>query len=148
VNAVVPEYLQSGRYAPRPSVRTVANAMDVGAPSNFERIRALYDGSLARVRHDIHGIAFDDARVTSAIADVHDRYGYVLDPHSAIAWLGLEGRPGIFLATAHPAKFREVVEPVIGRPVELPRALRDALGRTRHITRIPPRYQDLRDKIL
>jgi threonine synthase len=153
VNDVVPEYLASGTYTPRASVRTIANAMDVGAPSNFERIQALYDGSLDRVRADVQGIAFDDAQVTAAIADVHSRHGYVLDPHSAIAWLGLDGRdppsairhPQVFVATAHPAKFRETVEPAIGRHVDLPAALRDALTRPRLVTRIAPRLNELAD---
>jgi threonine synthase len=145
VNDVVPEYLASGTYAPRPSVRTIANAMDVGAPSNFERIQALYDGSVDRVRSDVRGVAFDDRRVTAAIADVHARHGYVLDPHSAIAWLGLQEEPGIFVATAHPAKFRETVEPAIGGRVDLPAALQAALTRPRMITRIAPRLSELAD---
>ena len=148
VNDVVPEYLASGVYAPRASVRTVANAMDVGAPSNFERIQALYAGRVDRVRADIRGVAFDDARVTAAIADVHARHGYLLDPHSAIAWLGLRSadrgvRSAVFVATAHPAKFRETVEPAIGHAVELPPALREALTRPRLITRIAPRLTEL-----
>jgi threonine synthase len=148
VNDVVPEYLASGRYAPRQSVRTVANAMDVGAPSNFERIRALYADDVEKVRNDVRGAAFDDQRVKGAIGEVYERHGHVLDPHSAIAWLGLGGQPGIFLSTAHPAKFREVVEPVIRRRIDLPPALRAALDRDRHVLSIPARYEDLRDKIL
>jgi threonine synthase len=143
VNDVVPQYLVSGVYTPRASVRTVANAMDVGAPSNFERILALYDGNVERVRADVEGAAFDDQQVTSAIAEVHARHDYVLDPHSAIAWLGLGDRRGIVVATAHPAKFRETVEPAIGAPVPLPPALREALTRPRLITRIGPRLADL-----
>jgi threonine synthase len=148
VNDVVPEYLASGHYAPRPSVRTVANAMDVGAPSNFERMRALYNDDVEQLRRDVRGIAFDDEAVRRAIREVYQRHGYVLDPHSAIAWLGLGGAPGIFVATAHPAKFREVVEPAVGHQIELPSALRDALERTRHVTRVAARYEDLRDRIL
>ena len=152
VNDVVPAYLASGVYAPRPSVRTIANAMDVGAPSNFERIRWLYDGSLDRVRADVRGIAFDDASVTAAISQVHARYGYVLDPHSAIAWLGFAAvrnpqsavrEPEVFVATAHPAKFRETVEPAIGHAVDLPPALRDALNRPRLVARMAARVNEL-----
>jgi threonine synthase len=153
VNDVVPEYLSSGRYSPRPSIRTVANAMDVGAPSNFERMQVLYGHDVERVRDDIRGVAFDDRQVTAAIHDVDERYGYVLDPHSAIAWLGLVGQglvvglpfraASVFVATAHPAKFRETVEPAIGRPVPLPPALADALSRPRHITRIAPQLSEL-----
>jgi threonine synthase len=101
-----------------------------------------------RLRRDVRGVAFTDVEVRRAIADVYTRHGYVLDPHSAIAWLGLGGEPGVFLATAHPAKFREVVEPVIGRPVDLPAALEEALQRARQVTRVAARYEDLRDRIL
>ena len=151
VNDVVPEFLRTGVYEPRPSVRTVANAMDVGAPSNFERMRAMYGGDLERMRHDIAGAAFDDARVVAEIGDVYKRHGYLLDPHGAIAWLGLQQQlerdpeaTGVFLATAHPAKFREVVEPAIGRQVPLPSALNDALARPRTSVPIAASYDALR----
>ena len=91
VNDVVPEYLRSGIYQPRPSVRTVANAMDVGAPSNFERMQALYDDDIDRMRRDVAGAAFDDARVVAEIGRVYREHGYLLDPHGAIAWLGAAG---------------------------------------------------------
>ena len=112
VNDAVPEYLKTGLYQPRPSIATVANAMDVGAPSNFERVQALYDSDLAALRHDVVGYAYDDTRVIDEIRRVYQAHGYVLDPHSAIAWLALQDRladepdaRGVFLATAHPAKF-------------------------------------------
>ena len=155
VNDVVPEYLRSGIYAPRPSVRTVANAMDVGAPSNFERMRALYDDDIDRMRQDVKGAAFEDARVVEEIGRVYRERGYLLDPHGAIAWLGLqqalEANPhatGVFLATAHPAKFREVVEPAIGQRVELPATLAAALARPRHSVPLPASYPALVDLVL
>jgi threonine synthase len=152
VNDVVPQYLRSGRYTPRGSVRTVANAMDVGAPSNFERIRVLYGDSLERLRTDLVGAAFDDAAVTRAIADVYGDHGYLLDPHSAIAWLGLQealafhrDATGVLLATAHPAKFRETVEPAIGARVDLPPPLAAALQQPRLVTRLNADYAMLRE---
>jgi len=110
-NDVVPQYLASGEYKPRASVKTVANAMDVGAPSNFERMRAMYGDNFEALRCDIVGASFDDATVGAEIGTVYRRYGYHLDPHAASAWLGLQGTlstgdpraPGVFLATAHPA---------------------------------------------
>lgn len=150
VNDVVPEYLRSGVYTPRPSVRTVANAMDVGAPSNFERMRAMYDDDIDRMREDVTGAAFDDSRVVAEIGRVYRDFGYLLDPHGAIAWLGLQEilateprATGVFLATAHPAKFREVVEPAIGQKVPLPVTLADALARPRHSERLPASYPAL-----
>jgi len=155
VNDVVPEYLRSGIYTPRPSVRTVANAMDVGAPSNFERIRALYDDDIDRMREDLVGAAFDDANVVAEIGRVYREHGYLLDPHGAIAWLGLHEHlsthpraAGVFLATAHPAKFREVVEPAIGEKVALPSTLADALARPRHSVRLAVNYPALVDLVL
>jgi threonine synthase len=150
VNDVVPVYLKSGHYEPRPSIETVANAMDVGAPSNFERVLALYNSDLAALRKDVEGYAYGDARVIAEIANVHRRHGYVLDPHSAIAWLALQdaltqdpSAHGVFLATAHPAKFREIVEPAIGQPVPLPPELADALSRPRRSISMPADYAAL-----
>jgi threonine synthase len=154
VNDVVPVYLRSGIYEPRPSVRTVANAMDVGDPSNFERVRALYDDDIDRMRQDVTGTSFSDARVIEAIGQVHRDLGYLLDPHGAIAWLGLQEAlerdaraVGVFLATAHPAKFREVVEPAIGRSLPLPPALAEALARPRRSIRLAAAYPALVDLV-
>ena len=138
-NDVVPAYLATGVFAPRPSVRTLANAMDVGSPSNFERMSWLYDGDLDAMRADISGSRHTDDDVRATIKEVFERRGYLLDPHSAIAYRGLvgqAGRAGILLATAHPAKFAEIVEPIIGRPVEKPEPLARALARPRHVIRI------------
>jgi threonine synthase len=150
VNDSVPVYLKSGHYEPRPSIRTVANAMDVGAPSNFERVQALYDSDLAALRRDVDAYAYGDARVLAEVANVHRRHGYLLDPHSAIAWLALQDAltqdpeaHGVFLATAHPAKFREIVEPAIGQPVPLPPELADALARPRKSISMPADYEAL-----
>ena len=152
VNDAVPEYLESGIYEPRPSIATVANAMDVGAPSNFERVQSLYNSDLTALRQDIVGFAYEDSQVIAEIGHVYREHGYVLDPHSAIAWLALQDRlvdqpdaRGVFLATAHPAKFREVVEPAIGRSIELPRALADAISRPRHSISMPADYNALED---
>ena len=145
VNDVVPEYLATGRFVPRSSVQTLANAMDVGNPSNFQRMSWLYRGDLDAMRRDVAGACATDDDVRATIRDVYETRGYLLDPHSAIAYRGLvgtegregrEGRVGIFLATAHPAKFGEIVEPIIGRAVETPEPLARALALPRHIIRI------------
>jgi len=155
-NDVVPQYLASGEYRPRASVKTVANAMDVGAPSNFERMRAMYGDNFEALRCDIVGAAFDDATVVAEIGTVYRRYGYLLDPHAAIAWLGLQRTlsagdrraPGVFLATAHPAKFQEVVEPAIGEVIPLPPVLAEAITRPRHSERLPVDYVALKSLLL
>jgi threonine synthase len=142
VNDIVPGYLSTGRFEPRASVSTMANAMDVGNPSNFERMSWLYHGDLDGMRHDISGSRHTDDDVRNTIRRVYETRGYLLDPHSAIGHKGLTGQVGqggqvgVFLATAHPAKFAEVVEPIIGRPIEKPRPLADALALPKHILRL------------
>src|SRR5204863_7906338 len=90
VNDVVPEYLATGRFEPRPSVHTVANAMDVGNPSNFDRLLWLYGGDLNAIRSDVMGSRHDDDEVRATIQKVYGERGYLLDPHSAIAYMGLK----------------------------------------------------------
>ena len=142
VNDAVPRYLASGRFEPRPSVPTLANAMDVGNPSNFERLQWLFRGDRDAMRGTIASSVHTDQDVTRAIGELHSRYGYVADPHTAIAYLGTQApKPSspqalAFLATAHPAKFREVVEPALGRTVQLPAALAATLERPRLVERI------------
>ena len=125
--------------------------MDVGAPSNFERMMALYGNNIDALRKDLWGAAFSDAQVVAAIGDVYRRTKYVLDPHSAIGWLALEQAlaesgsemRGVFLATAHPAKFRETVEPAIGKTVPLPNALAEAVARPRQRNILAASYEAL-----
>jgi threonine synthase len=151
VNDAVPRYLASGLYDPKDSVRTVANAMDVGAPSNFERMQWLYGGDLEALRRDVTGFAYEDARVVAEIGRAYREHRYLLDPHGAIGWLAINDSlrdhadaVGVFLATAHPAKFREVVEPAIGAPVPLPPVLAAAITRPRFSKPLSSDYADLR----
>jgi threonine synthase len=156
VNDVVPEYLATGLFEARPSIPTIANAMDVGNPSNFERMLWLYGRSVEAMRQDIAGSRHTDGEVKATIRRVWEERGYLLDPHGAIGYLGItqyqdragrdegSGRAGIFLATAHPAKFGEIVEPIIGEPIEKPRAL--VHGFVRDLYRIEIRR--LRERLL
>ena len=152
VNDVVPEYLRTGMVRPRPSTPTISNAMDVGDPSNLARILALYGGDVDRLRADVIGSVHDDDETRDCIAQVYRRTSYVLDPHSAVGYLGVEaGRrafgegPCVVLCTAHPVKFREAVEPVIGRSVPVPERLAACLQAERHVTPIPPETSAVRD---
>jgi threonine synthase len=145
VNDVVPEYLHTGRLRPRTSVQTVSSAMDVGFPSNVERMLALYDGDVERMRRDVAGRAFTDETTIDCIARTERRWGYVLDPHSAIGLLGLEpelasdtATTGIALATAHPAKFPDVVERAIGRRVDTPARLARVVRSRGEARPLPP----------
>ena len=154
VNDTFPRYLATGRYEPAPSVATLANAMDVGRPSNVERLRWLFDDDRDRMRERIVASVQTDEDVRRGIRLMWDRYGYVSDPHTAIGFLGLRAversanRRLVCLATAHPAKFRETVEPVLGREVPLPPPLADALTRPRLVERIAPTLDGLRPLVV
>ena len=150
VNDVVPRYLETGAFTPRPSRTTLSNAMDVGNPSNFARMLALYDADAGRMRGDVEAHAFTDDQTRAAISRVFADRGDVLDPHSAVAYLGLtqamsDQRPatGVFLATAHPAKFADIVEPVIGRKVDLPPRLAQCLTREPQLERVGSTLGDI-----
>ena len=144
INDTGPRYLATGRIEPRPSVSTLANAMDVGNPSNLERLQWLFGGDLAQMRALISSNPHTDDEVRKAIAELDQKYGYVADPHTAIAYLGARGRSiALFLSTAHPAKFRDVVEPIIGKPVVVPDALAETLARKKVVQRISPVLADL-----
>ncbi len=127
-NRVFYDYLRTGTYSPRASVQTVANAMDVGDPSNFARIRDLYKGSHAAIASEISGATCSDAQIAETVKACYERNGYLLDPHGACGFRALseglrEGECGVFLETAHPAKFRDTVERIIGRTVDVPEKL-------------------------
>lgn len=127
-NDIFYEYLQTGKYNPRPSIQTIANAMDVGDPSNFVRVLDLYGKSLANIKKDISGEWYDDDTIRKVVKDTYEKIGYLLDPHGACGYAALEDglqedETGVFLETAHPAKFLETVESIIGKPVTIPEKL-------------------------
>jgi threonine synthase len=132
-NDVLPEYLESGAFRPRASTRTLSNAMDVGDPSNFARLAAMYESSAARMREAIAGIRVSEQETRAAIRDAWRRSGTVLDPHAAVAYSAAvsfrratgTGAPITVLATAHPAKFADVIREETGIEPELPAAERD-----------------------
>jgi len=151
-NDTVPEYLLTGNLRPQPSIQTISTAMDVGDPSNLSRILHLYRDDLDALRGDVVGRSISDEETRSCIREVYNQTGRILDPHSAVGYRALEGaleaRPeelGVVLATAHPAKFAEVVEPVLGQEVPVPVELAECLKRERRVTTIQPHLGALRD---
>src|SRR5204862_4975390 len=140
-------------FHPRASVPTIANAMDVGHPSNFERMLWLYGQSVEAMRADVEGVRYADDQVRETIKRTFERCGYLLDPHSAIGYLGITGRRepeqrvGIFLATAHPAKFAEIVEPIVGRSIPKPKPLAEALARPRPILHIGATLDAVKERL-
>ncbi len=127
-NDIFYNYLQTGEYHPQPSKQTIANAMDVGDPSNFARIIDLYKGDHKKISSFISGATFSDEEIRHAMKECHDATGYTLDPHGACGYEALKeglkaGETGVFCETAHPAKFKDTVEPVIGAEVQIPERL-------------------------
>lgn len=151
-NRVLPEYFAGDDYAARPSVATLANAMDVGAPSNFERLRWLYRGDDAALRAAFNAFSVDDDGIRRTVCERNARYGEVFCPHTATAVRVLEqlradGADGDWAvaATAHPAKFEGMVEPLIGEAITVPPALAALLSRPAHADPVAAEYGVLRD---
>lgn len=138
-NDVIPEYLATGEYRPRPSVQTVANAMDVGDPSNFERMQSLCGHSFEAMKEEIKGFSFDDDAIMTGIRELKDRYGYISDPHSAAGYLGIKeaDADGFWLSTAHAAKFGGVIAKATGSDPVLPDSLRKMMDKSRHFISMP-----------
>lgn len=146
-NDVVPAYLNTGNYTPRPSVRTLSNAMDVGNPSNFARMLDLYGSTWNIMRSTISGYSFSDAETRAAIIEVDRQHGYLLDPHGAIGYLALKkyqsdhpDTTGLVLETAHPAKFLEDVEEILHRPVAVPERLAALANSQKESVQMPSDY--------
>jgi threonine synthase len=145
-NRTIPDYLATGQWQPRPSVATLASAMDVGNPSNMERLQNLLP-DFGDLRASIESYPVDDAAIRAQIAKDYERFGEVWCPHTATAFWVYDhlpparkaGRPWIVSATAHPAKFETIVEPVIGRAVPVPPALAELLDRPTASTPLAPR---------
>ncbi len=153
-NNVFQEYLETGIFRPRASVPTLSNAMDVGNPSNLIRIQELYGHSFEAARKDIRPYHFSDEETRRTIADVYKRTKYILDPHGAVACLGLSAYmkekevTGIFLETAHPAKFYQTVEQEVPVKVEIPHRLAESLERPKQTVDIGPQPEDLKSFLL
>ncbi len=141
-NNIVPEYLQSGEYMPRPSVETISNAMDVGAPSNFVRLLELFDHDFEKVRDSVTGYSMSDDETRKTMADCFSQTDYILDPHGAVAYQALledndKGLyTGIFLETAHPSKFTDVVEDVLNIDLILPERLKECMNKEKKSIKI------------
>jgi len=153
VNDVVPQYLKTGKFEPRPSVQTISNAMDVGNPSNFERLSYLYENDVTKMSDEICAASFTDHKTEQCIRHTFQETNYVLDPHGAVALLGLkkfrsDKSAGIFLETAHPAKFTETVEPAIAAKIDIPDKLKSCLSSPEHVVKLKASYEEFRSFLL
>ena len=155
INKTVPEYLESGIYSPEKTKPTISNAMDVSDPSNFVRIQKIFNNDIQEIKKMIKAYSFNDNQTREAIKDVYNRNNYLMDPHSAIGYLGINSylsnhsanSSGIFLSTAHPIKFKEQVEKSIGKEIPMPSRLKGIMGKSKRSIEINS-YNDLKDQLL
>lgn len=161
-NDVVPRYLKTGDYSPAMMQHTISNAMDVAKPSNFTRVQFLYENSVEALREDLSGFSYTDEQTKLAIREVFDKYKYIVCPHSAIGYLGLQdgikvlkskhdskkNYHGIFLCTAHPAKFPESVEPIIQQKIKVPDSLAESQNRIGNVHMLNNSFEELKNKLI
>ncbi len=156
-NDIVPRYLENGIFSPQQSITTISNAMDVGNPSNFDRIENLYDKQLNKIKNDIVGYGFSDDATKQAMKKVYEQTQYVLDPHGAVAYLGVEKflqqNPSsnahfIALETAHPAKFGDIVKDVLGIEPNIPEQLKSCLAKQKVSTLMKADFEQFKNYLL
>lgn len=152
MNKIVPDYLTSGVYSPVASVPTISNAMDVGAPSNFVRLTEMYGNSHEGITHDLEGYYLTDEQTKQVMKRCYEENEYILDPHGAIAYdallksgLANDKTCGIFLETAHPAKFKDVVDDALGIKFPLPEKLKEIVSKKKIATKMKNSYADFKD---
>ena len=151
INNTVLNFLETGNYSPKPSKSTISNAMDVGNPSNFTRIQEMYNNDLAEFNKDFSSFAYDDITTKIAIKQLYEKFNYIAEPHGAIGYLGLKEQleinknvVGIFLETAHPIKFLDVVEPILNLKLEIPKQIESVLNKDKVSIKIS-NYEDLKE---
>ncbi|SNR35739.1 threonine synthase [Lutibacter flavus] len=153
VNDIVPNYLETGVYTPKPSKKTISNAMDVGDPSNFIRIQEIYNNDDSLLKENLSSYSFTDEETREAMKEIKKKSGYIADPHGAVGYLGLKKYfkknkgQGIFLETAHPVKFLDVVEPVLNKTIELPQQILEVINKEKVSIEIST-YKELKQFLL
>lgn len=152
-NDIFFKYLQTGKYEPKASVQTIANAMDVGDPSNFARIYELYDKNHSAICADISGAAYSDKLITETIRQVEASTGYICDPHGACGFRALQeglkdGETGIFLETAHPAKFKDTVDSILGKSIDIPAKLQAFMKGTKQSITMTKQFAEFKQYLL
>lgn len=152
-NDIFYNYLQTGEYNPRPSIATIANAMDVGNPSNFARIISLYNNDYNAICKDISGATFDDRQIAEGVKRVYSETDYLLDPHGACGYLALEnslgeGQTGVFLETAHPAKFKETIEDILQQEIQIPEKLQEFMRGEKQSVALGGSFKEFKEYLL
>jgi len=152
-NDIFYKYLQTGKYEPKPSIQTLANAMDVGDPSNFARVYDMYDKDWETVKAHVSGATYSDDDIRATIKQCYDDNKYILDPHGACGYKALkdllqEGETGVFCETAHPAKFKDTVDAILGTPVEIPERLQAFMKGTKQSVPMSKEFADFKQFLL
>lgn len=156
INSVFTEYINSGEYKPRDSVKTFSNAMDVGRPSNLDRINSLYYNDITQIRNIIKSSSHNDSETMDAIKSIYKKFNYVIDPHGAVGYLSLEkfaqdtnpATAKIILETAHYSKFLEIVQQTVDADLELHPTLKECLNKKKKSTKLSNRYSDLKEFLI
>ena len=150
INDTVPQYLLNGNYDPKPSKATISNAMDVGNPSNFIRIQELFDNNLSSLKKSFSSYSFSDDETKIMMKSIYDKFNYISEPHGAIGYLGLQKHGletnefGVFLETAHPVKFLDIVEETLSVDLEIPNQIRQVMSKEKVATSVS-NYQELKN---
>jgi len=152
-NDIFYNYLQTGKYNPQPSKQTLANAMDVGDPSNFARIYDLYKGSHEAITSLISGATYKDDQIRATMQQCYEETGYVLDPHGACGYQALkdlleDGETGVFCETAHPAKFKEKVDEILSADIEIPQRLQEFMKGTKQSIPMSKEFKDFKEFLM
>ncbi|MDT0540925.1 threonine synthase [Croceitalea sp. P059] len=154
VNDTVPQFMKTGEYQPKPSTATISNAMDVGDPSNFIRIRELYENNFSKLKENFSSYSFDDVTTKATMTKIYNKTRYVTDPHGAVGYLGLKHYQkhnpntfGVFLETAHPVKFLDVVEETLNISPSIPEQIKKVMGKTKIALKISS-YDGLKSHLL
>ena len=155
INKVVPNYLESGIYEPKPSIATISNAMDVGAPSNFTRLLALYDNDYNDLKEDVSGFYLTDEEDKIVMKDIYEQYGYIADPHGAIGYAAIKdfqkSNPdylGVYLETAHPAKFLDVMKDVLTVTIVVPDRLKAVANKEKVAHFLTPEFNEVKEWLM
>ena len=155
INNIVPKYLETGIYEPKPSVPTISNAMDVGAPSNFTRLLALYDNDYNALKSDVSGFYMTDADDKLIMQEIYNQHGYVADPHGAIGYAAIkdfqksnQNYIGVYLETAHPAKFLDVVNEVLPINADIPERLQAVADKQKVAHFLKPEFNAVKDWLM
>jgi threonine synthase len=155
VNDAVPEFLKTGNYQPKKTIATISNAMDVGNPNNFVRILEIFEEDISELKRILSAYSITDEETRITIKQVYKEHKYLLDPHGAVGYSSLErylkedtGSKGFFVETAHPVKFYDVVEPLIGEKIPLPKAVEEVINKEKVATRMDVDYSFLKEFLL